>query len=363
VPETRLLLPITHQRRAAQGWRILRAAVRNARVIWREFKAPIVVLLLAIFGGGWLYRELWVRAGYPPLPYYEFPYKMLTLMIFASPDDLPPEGQLILFWYLMPVIAAYVAGAGVLNFVNLFYAGDERHTAWEEAVASTYRDHIIVLGVGHLGLRVVRALRAMGFDVVAIDLNPTPEKTAELDALGIPLVRGDGRLAPTLETAAIRHAQALIVCTSNDHMNLEVTMRARDLNPTVRIVVRVWDDQFAGQIRRFMNVEAVLSATGLAAPSFAASALDIEITQTLTVNGEDYSMIRLKVAPGSFMDGATVGTLQDEHDMDIVLHATLTGVDVHPPVEAVVRAGETLILFARHAKIIDVVARNRARRA
>ena len=46
----------------------------------------------------------------------------------------------------------------------------------------------------------------------------------------------------------------LIVCTSNDHMKLEVTMRARELNPDLRIVVRVWDDQFAGQIRRFMNV-------------------------------------------------------------------------------------------------------------
>src|SRR5690606_11059415 len=132
---------------------------------------------------------------------------------------------------------------------------------------------------------------------VAIDWETTPEKDAELARLGVPLVLGDGRLAATMQAAAIRQAQAFIVCTANDYMNLEVTMRARDLNPEMPIVVRMWEDQFAAQIRRFFNVKAVLSATELAAPSFAGSALGIEITQTLTINGEDYSMIRLEVAP------------------------------------------------------------------
>jgi len=171
-------------------------------------------------------------------------------------------------------------------------------------------------------------------------------------------VEADGRLASTLETAAIREAQALIVCTSNDHMNLEVTMRARDLNPAVRIVVRVWEDRFAAQIRRFMNVEAVLSATDLAAPAFASAALGIEITQTLTIGGVDYSMIRLEVAPGTFLDGQTIGALQEEEDMDIVLHGRGESVAVHPPTDVVASAGDTLVIFAQHSKITDVVMRN-----
>jgi Trk K+ transport system NAD-binding subunit len=348
----------TQRRQAGRAWRMTRAMWRNARVIGREFRVPIGVFLVAIFGGGWLYGELLVRAGYARLPFLDLPYSMLALMLFQAPTDLPRETELILFWYLMPLIAAYVAGRGVFEFINLFYRSDRRHTTWEEAVASTYRDHVIVLGVGHLGTRVIRALVQMGFDVVAIDLKPDDEKNAELAELNVPQVLGDGRLSNTLEKASIRQARALIVCTSNDHMNLEVTMRARDLNPNLRIVVRVWDDQFAAQIRRFMNVEAVLSATDLAAPSFAGSALGIEITQTLTIHDEDYSLIRLHVAPGSFLDGKQIDRLQDEEDMDIVLHGHSGNVQVHPAGDAVIRAGDTLVIFALHRKITDVVARN-----
>jgi Trk K+ transport system NAD-binding subunit len=260
------------------------------------------------------------------------------------------------------VIGAYIAARGVTDFVNLFFNPNQNRNAWEEAVASTYTDHVIVLGVGHLGTRVIRELRAMGLEVVAIDSRIDPEKQAELKTLDVPLVAGDGRLAATMETAGVRKAQALLVCTSNDHMNLEVTMRARDLNPGLRIVVRMWEDQFKDQIARFMNVEAVLSATNIAAPTFAGHALGIEITQTIAINGEDYSMIQLHVAPGSFLDGKTVGALQEDENLDIVLHGQAGDLDVHPATDRVVRAGDTLVLFALHRKITDVVARNRGQR-
>lgn len=358
-----MLIPVARRRRVSRGWRLLRAIWRNTLVVWREFRAPIVVFVVAVFGGGWFYGELLVQAGYDRLPYIDLPYTMVALMIFETPTELPHEPQLAAFWYLMPLVATYVAGRGVFDIVRLFFRAEGRRNSWERALASTYRNHVIVLGVGHLGLRVIRALVLMGAEVVAIDWETTPEKDAELARLGVPLVLGDGRLAATMQAAAIRQAQAFIVCTANDYMNLEVTMRARDLNPEMPIVVRMWEDQFAAQIRRFFNVKAVLSATELAAPSFAGSALGIEITQTLTINGEDYSMIRLEVAPGSFLDGAAIGMLQQENDMDIVLHGPNEGeVQVHPASDVLVQAGDTLVIFARHSKITDVVARNQRRR-
>ena len=73
-------------------------------------------------------------------------------------------------------------------------------------------------------------------------------------------------------------------------------------------------------------------------------------------------MIRLKVRPGSFMDGKTVGVLQEDEDMDIVLHSNGGAVEVHPGEDVVVRAGDTLVLFARHDKVAEVVERNRGER-
>ncbi len=108
-----------------------------------------------------------------------------------------------------------------------------------------------------------------------------------------------------------------------------------------------------------MNVEAVLSATNIAAPTFAGFALGIEITQTMTINGDDYSMIRLEVIAESFLDGKTVAALQNDERLDIVLHRQADDVQVHPAGDRIVRAGDTLVLFALHRKITEVVARNR----
>ena len=358
MPYSRLLVFEDRQQRLRKRLRLVRAVFRNARAVWHEFQVPIVVMAVAIFGGGWVYGELLVALGYARVPYIDLPYTMLALMILETPTDIPPEVPLVAFWYGMPFIGAFVAARGVSDFVRLFFNPDGNRNAWEEAVASTYRYHVIVLGAGHLGQRVVRELLDMGIDVVAIDLKAAGGNTESANFPDVPLVVGDGRQPSILDTAGIRRAQALIVCTSNDYMNLEVTMRARDMNPDIRIVVRMWGDQFVHQIENFLNVEAVLSATNLAAPSFAGYALGIEITQTLHVNGEDYSMIRLEVRRGSFLDGETIGRLQDVHNMDIVLHGHADDVQVHPPAHMEVVAGDTLVVFAKHSKITDVVARN-----
>ncbi len=357
MPRSQLLIPQHPHRRL----RTIRAIYRDSSALWREFRRPIIVFLLAVLGGGYLYGELAVRSGYPRIPYIDLPYTMLSLMIVQPPSSLPSELHLMAFWYIMPLIGVYVVGRGTVDFVRLFFNRHERRHAWEEAVASTYRNHVIVMGVGHLGLRVVRSLVQMGMDVVAVDDNIRPEPEVELARLKVPLVAADGRLPATMRAAGLHNAQAFVVCTSNDHLNLEATMRARDLNPDIRIVVRVWDNQFAAQIRRFLNVEAVMSASDLAAPAFAGSALGIEITQTLNVGGVDYSMIRLHVEPGSFLDGETVESLQQKHDMDIVLHGRDDSVMVHPPHDNTVSAGDTLVIFAQHHNITDVVARNRRR--
>ncbi len=358
MPYTRLVLP-RGQRRRDRWPRAIRAIWRDSLALWREFRVPFLAFLIATLGGGWLYGELLVTAGYPRTPYIDLPLIMVQLMILESPGSAPPEPYLVAFWYLMPPIFVYIVGRGAVDFVRLFFNRSERRDAWEEAVASTYRNHVIVLGVGHVGLRVTRTLAQMGFDVVGIDQSLRPDVDTELSVLGVPVIVADGRLATTLEQAGLRDAHALVVCTSNDQMNLEVTMRARDMNPTIRIVVRMWDNQFAQQLERFLGVQAVMSASDLAAPAFAGAAIGVEITQTLAVSGVDYSLIRLHVEPGSFMDGSTIDRLQHENTIDIVLHGRGDKLVVHPDGEIPVQAGDMLVIFARHARVIEIANRNR----
>jgi voltage-gated potassium channel len=332
--------------------------LRDTSALWKEFRRPIIAFLIAVFGGGWLYGELLVVAGGPRVPYVDLPYMMIALMLLQSIGAIPPEPYLIAFWYAMPLIALYVVGQGVTDFVRLFFNRGERRSAWEEAVASTYRSHIIVLGIGHVGTRVIRALVEMGSEVIAINLEEDDALNAELDSLHVPLILGDGRTPTILEKAGLRYAQALIVCTPDDFLNLEVCVRAREMNPEMRIVVRMWDSQLSNHLKKSLNAE-TLSASDLSAPAFAGMAVGVDIAPMMHVRDTAYSLIRLQIEPGSFMDGSTIHALQDENDMDIVMHERNEQVEVHPDGELAVRAGDTLVIFARHTHIMQIVARNR----
>lgn len=347
------------QRQQRRWWRYLQAVDHDTRALLSEFRYPLWGIVFSIFIGGWVYGRLTVYAGYDPIPLPDLPYVMLALMVIENPlDYVPSELYLIIFWYLQPIVGVFIVGRGAVDFIRLFFNRDERRSAWELAVAQTYRNHIILVGVGHVGMRVTRTLRQMGFELTAIDGSIDPDSDEELRQLGIPLIEGDGRKMTTLRSAGIEHARAIVICTSDDHMNLELTMRARDLNPTIRIVTRMWDARFAEQLKRFLNVE-VMSASDLAAPAFAGAAVNIEITQTLAIGGQDFSMIQLTVVSGSFMEGKTIDFLQEDEDVDIVLHGAEGGEPVvHPDGAICVQAGDTLVVFARHDKIIDLVARN-----
>jgi uncharacterized protein with PhoU and TrkA domain len=108
-----------------------------------------------------------------------------------------------------------------------------------------------------------------------------------------------------------------------------------------------------------MNVEAVLSASDLAAPAFAGAALNIEIAQSLRVKDVEYSIISLQVQAGSFLEGRAIGMIQSENEVDAVLHGRDGNLKANPPDNITVSAGDTLAIFAQPYRLVDIVARNR----
>jgi len=345
------------RRRIDRVSRTLRATWRDTSALWHEFRRPIIAFLLATIVGGLLYGELWVLAGYDRIPYIDLPYMMISLMVINPVLDVPHEPYLIVFWYALPLVAIYIVGRGASDFIRLFFDRTERRSAWEEAVVSTYRNHVIVLGIGHIGLRVLRSLTDMGIEVVAVDLDRHERLEHELNRLSIPLIVGDGRSRVTFEKAGLPFARALIVCTSEDFLNLEVCVRAREINPQARIVVRMWDNEFAAHLKKSLNVE-TLSSSDLAAPAFAGMAMGVDVAPTFNIHDKDYSLLRLQVEPESQLAGKTIDAIQTAHDIDIVLHERNTNVDVHPSGEIIVQVGDNLVIFTIHQQIIHILALN-----
>ncbi len=348
---------VTLRRRGNRIGRFLKALWQDSQALWREFQSPILAFFLVTLVGGFAYGELHELAGKGDLALIDRPYIMLQLMILETPYDAPSEWYLMVFWYGLPVIFVFIVGNGVADFVRLFFNRSGRD-AWKEALVSTYRNHIIIFGAGHVGLRVARVLAEMGVDIVVVDNDPDEEAVFVLGELDVPVIRGDGRATMILEKAGLRFADAFVACTGDDHTNLEVIMKVRQLSPSLRIVTRVWDETLGAQMQQFMSVESILSSSGISAPVFAGLALGVEITQVLTIGGEEYSMIKLVVKPKSYLDGRTVGDIQTNERVDVVLHAEGGASTVQPAHDIIARAGCTLVIFGRHDRTLTIAREN-----
>ena len=72
--------------------------------------------------------------------------------------------------------------------------------------------------------------------------------------------------------------------------------------------------------------------------------------------------MRLTVADRSFLVGRTVGDLQREHELDIVLVDRDGDATVQPSREIEVRVGDGIVFFAQHDRVLEVMSLNMGRK-
>ncbi len=89
----------------------------------------------------------------------------------------------------------------------------------------------------------------------------------------MPLLVGDARLISVLEQAHIHGARSVLAVTGDDAVNLSICLTAKELSPSTRTVVRLFDAEFARKVEESPLIDAALGASRIAAPKFVASAL------------------------------------------------------------------------------------------
>ena len=140
------------------------------------------------------------------------------------------------------------------------------------------RDHVVVCGLGSVGMAVARDLHARGTQVVVIDPKADDELHRETNPR-CPVIVGDATRPVILHRAGIERARALVACTSNDALNLEIGLTAqsvaeasRDGRP-LRLVLRCFDADLARRIHAVSDNYTLLSEATIAAEVFVRRAL------------------------------------------------------------------------------------------
>jgi voltage-gated potassium channel len=307
----------------------------------REFRVPLVFFILAMAGCGIVYYFLAMVAKEPVGSLTEAVYLMLTLTFLQPSGDFPSSWYLQVFFFVMPLIGLGTLAQGLTDFSVLFFNRRARGKEWEMAVASTYNHHTVLIGLGHLGYRVLRYLHDMGENIIVIELNPEVDLISSVKALGVPVIADDGTREKSLEAAEIRKAKCLVLCTQNDSLNLQMALKARSLNPSISIVMRTFDEDLALNLEKQFGFK-TLSATSLSAPMFAASAMGIDITPPINIEGQPNHLTRIGVSEQSSLRDMNVQEIEDRYKLSIVFYANETVSEFHPSATLVVHAGDMI---------------------
>src|SRR5438067_11485558 len=152
---------------------------------------------------------------------------------------------------------------GFLGVANIFYMtskmtafivesdlteGLRRHRMQREIDGLS--GHYIICGIGRVGTAVLREMLATGRASVVIE-----PAAAALEAMREAYPRqyylhGDGADDELLHAAGVQRAAGVFAVTGDDNKNLVVTLSAKQLNPSARVIARCHDVRFVDKIRR-----------------------------------------------------------------------------------------------------------------
>ncbi len=321
-----------------------RAAWRDTLILLKEFQLPLLFFTVAVVGGGFAYAAIADLVGAPVRSLTEAIYIVLTAAFLQPVGEFPEHLGLQMFHFLMPLVGIIILAQGLADFGVLLFNRRARSKEWEMAVASTMNDHIVLIGLGHLGYRVTQRLHEMGKNVVVVELNLGKHTTAAAREMGIPVIQGDARNPGALEAANIKDARTIILASQEDAMNLQIALRARSLNPTVQVVIRIFDEDFAHSLQDQFGFVA-LSATEMAAPVFAAAAAGADVTSPISIEGQQLSLARLTIPISSSLADKTVGYVEDNYHLNIILLRHDHQSEMHPTDLRPLHAGDTLAVL------------------
>ncbi|WP_018331017.1 NAD-binding protein [Actinomycetospora chiangmaiensis] len=272
-------------------------------------------------------------------------------------------------WAIFLMLAGVAATAiPIAFFTDMLVSRRLSATAGRRA-ASASVGHVVIVGLGAIGVSVMEALTERGHDVVVVEADPGNRHLPRARTLGVPVVFGDGTTPTTLRDARVRRAAAVAVLTSDDMANIETGLAVRDLlggAASTPVVLRLFDRDLARVVAARFGFDTVRSIAELAAPWFVGAALGLDVLGTFPVHGQAFLLGRLRVEPGSELDGLAMRDLSAR--TRVVALRRVTDPHGRAPLEHPPRrdtrftAGDEAFLVGPDSELLGVLGRSRAPR-
>lgn len=350
----------TLRKRARRMIRVLLAESRYMRRVWLEFRWSLL-FTLTIWGASVVILHEWYPAvaGEEPMEWDRAAYYVLVMTAFEAALEFHVQAPWMVkaVFYALPLLGLFVIIDAIVRFTKLVFERRANKKEWQELLASTYKDHVIVCGLGHVGYRIVQQLLRSNAECVVIEQQETPF-VAEIMALEVPVLIGDTRLPEVLARAGVQRADAIIVATDNDMVNIETALNAKELAPGIKTIIRLFDQNLAKKVEKLIEIDSAFSTSALAAPVFAAAAIAHNVINSFVVEDQVLNTVELVVREGSRLADRTLGSIHDLMEVTFLLLKEGDHADWNPRPDRFIRAGAKLLVVTTAETMRELDALN-----
>lgn len=176
----------------------------------------------------------------------------------VEPVDTPIER----FTTILTILAGTSATVYVVGSLIKVITEGEMKKAMEDQKkrkqVDDLRRHTIICGFGRIGQTIARELLRAGQPFLILDRDA--ERIALSESLGYVTLEGDAGDEDVLAKAQIESARTLAAVLPNDMVNVFITLTARNMNPSLRIIARAENPATEKKLRQAGANDIVLPA-------------------------------------------------------------------------------------------------------
>lgn len=158
------------------------------------------------------------------------------------------------------------------------------------------RQHVVVIGLGNVGRRVMGILQELQQQAVAIT-----HHDVEAEILPqMPIIVGETTTA--LEQANLSQARSVIAVGEDEIQNLEVGLMAYRANSNCRLIIRTYDQRFSDKVAQLFPYARVLCASALSAEAFAGAAFGESVVSLFPLYNQTILVTQYTIETGDTLD-------------------------------------------------------------